>query len=364
MDLPPPARRGGGRRPPRRQPGLRLGCVVVAAAAVTAACEMPTGLPRFESRFVIPLDQTRITLDDLLPASVRADGSEFTIGSPPTLLLRQTLGQICSSCPSVQGQRVPKPAFTHSFSLAADLPRDVVSAELWSGLLGVVLRHGFDFDLLRPAGAGMAGSIVITVSSGGVPLGSAIIDEPFPPGTPLVRMVQLGAGALTGSLDVHVAVASPAGSSSVRIDSHAALEGTAVLQELRVSQARVRVPHRQITSQSVLDLTGVDEEIRRRLRGGALVLALSNPFEVAGELQLRLQATAPAANHARAVAIAPGESAVRVELTREQLVSLLGQRVTATLHGVVSATADAVTVRPGQELTVTPHMDLVIEIGS
>lgn len=333
------------------------------AGALGAGCEFPTAAPRFQSRFLLPLEETRVSAAELLPAGVVATGSGFaiTVGAVST---QRTLGQMCGQpCTQRQSLVTPKPAFTDVVTLSLPLPPEVAGGTITGGNLNVTLSHSFNFDPLRPAGATQTGSIGLVVRSSGVTLGSATIDQAFPRTAPATRSIPL-AGPVAGPVQLVLTLVSPAGGNVV-IDNASSfvvsLPGTVVT----ASEARVLVQNRGISAQPMtLDLTGVDGGIRDRVRGGALVLVLSNPFAVAGTLQLRLQAATSGADIVRPVQVAPAGTTQRLELTQEELRSLLGHRVTATVAGPVSGTAGPITVRPEQELVLVPRLDLILEIGS
>jgi hypothetical protein len=338
--------------------------VALAAMLAVGACDVPTGLPIFESRWVVPLETTQVSVSELLPDALIVVNGEFRIAIPPATAQR-TLGVVCGTpCVALQGLQAPKPAFTDSFVVTTAMPSDVVSAMVTGGAVLVTLLHRFDFDPLRPAGSTENGTITLTLRNDGRIVGTAVIDQPFPRDVPISSSVALNPGALSGPIEMRVVLSSPAGA-AVTIDNAAVLTVTLAPGIIASDEAQIAVQQQLIASQpSELDLTGVDGELRDRVRRGSLQLVVDNPFDVAGELQLRLQAATSGADISRSVAVLPGASAQTVELTLDELRALLGHRVTAGLGGRVSATAQAVTVRPGQEVTVAPRLDLVLEIGS
>jgi hypothetical protein len=122
-------------------------------ALVTTACDFPTSLPRFETRIAMPLEETRLVVSELAPANVTVTPGSFQIDVSSASASR-SLAQMCGApCTAVQGQQVPKPAFTDVFGVAAALPGDVVSATLLSGTARVTVAHTFAFDPLRPPGS-------------------------------------------------------------------------------------------------------------------------------------------------------------------------------------------------------------------
>jgi hypothetical protein len=336
---------------------------LIAAALLAGACDIPTGLPRFEPRFLLPLDRTSVSVAQLLPAGLAADGATFRLDLPAVTILR-TLGQMCgAACLPLQGRTAPKPAFSYAFTTTHVLPGDVLTASLTAGAVQFSATHDLGFDPLRPAGAVEGGQLRITVRSGLRELGSLVISEPFPSGTTLTRTVALASGDISGSVEVEVSLASPAGSST-RIDNTSSLTVTITPTGLPVGEASIVVRDRPISMEPlVVDLSHLEDDLRYRARGGALVLTVENPFAVSGELELRLQAPGSGADYRKPVQLVPGQSTVRVPLTGEELSWLLGFEVTVTLTGPVGSGGSPVTVQPGQEARVGTRLELVLGIG-
>jgi hypothetical protein len=344
---------------PRRSTGL----VLLAASAVTA-CDIPTALPRFEPRFVIPIDSTVIRVNEFLPAGVSATDTTFVLSLAP-VTIQKSLADMCGTpCQLLQGRVAPKPAFSYSFAAPLALPADISGGVLASGSVEVSASHTFDFDPLRPQGSARNGTLTIIVRSGGRQIGSAIMDQPFPRHTPVVRTVGIAPGDLNADIDVQLILDSPAGG-PVLIDNAARVHVTARPGAVHVAEVRAVVRERTITMQPlVVDLSGVDDDIRSRARSGSLVLRMSNPFDVSGELQLKLYSPPSGADFNFPVVIAPGETTQRIELTQHEMFKILGFHVTVSLAGPVSGGGGTITLRPGQAIRLASRLELVLEIGS
>jgi hypothetical protein len=341
---------------------LRRGGTLLAALVVTA-CDLPTELPRFESRFVVPVAGPRVTAADLLPSSMTEADGEFRLLVPPSHAQR-TLGDLCEPCRTAHLLVVPKPAFSATIAVAAALPAQVASVVVTSGAVVVQVRHGFGFDPLRPAGRIEDGTLTVVARSDGRVLGSVVFDGALPPATTVSRTLQLAAGTVDGPIELAAMLVSPSGGPAP-MNRDAALRIDVVPDVLRVSEARVSVTNLSIAASPVLvDLTGIDEELRDRVRSGALVMLMANPFALAGDLELRMVAQGSGGvDVRRTVRIEPAATTQRIELTPAELQGLLGRRIQVTLAGPLSGTAGPVTVRPRTELTVDPRLDLVLEIG-
>jgi hypothetical protein len=337
---------------------------VLAAALALTACDFPTALPRFEPRFVMPIDSTTIRVSELLPTGVSATDTTFVLSLAP-VSIQKSLADMCGTpCQLLQGRVAPKPAFSYSFATPLALPADISGAVLSNGSVEVSASHTFDFDPLRPQGSTRNGTLTIIVRSGGRQIGSAIMDQPFPRHTQVVRTVGITPGDLDGDIDVQLILDSPAGD-PVMIDNAAHVHVTARPGALHVAEVRAVVRERTVAMQPlVVDLSGVDDDIRWRARSGALVLRLSNPFDVSGELQLKLYSPQSGADYNFPVVIAPGETTQRIELTWDEMYRILGFQVNVSLAGPVSGGGGTITLRPGQVISLSSRLELVLEIGS
>lgn len=342
---------------------IRIG---VLAAGVLAACDLPTALPRVESRFVVPGETTTLGVDELLPRGITSIGGSFRVTLDPQAVGPRTLGQLCGTpCAGLEGQRVPKPAFTATIPVRIPFPDELASATLASGRVTVTLHHDFGFDPLHPSGRQEDGRIAITLRSGGRTVGSATLTGPFPSGTARTTTIPLAPGAVSGALDAELVLVSPAGGQAsehwVTVRNQAALSGRVSPEPIEVSEVRIAVRNRTVAAEgAVLDLSGVDAALAERVRSGAIVVDLDNPFALSGPLTLRL--SSPAGTLTRTVQLAPGETRQRIEFTGAELRSLLGREVTVALSGTVDA-PEPVAVRPGQAVTIATQLELVVELG-
>ena len=338
---------------------------VLLATLCFAACDIPTGLPKWDTTWVVQSEGTTLSVGQLLPSSVQLNNNAFTLTLSPSNF-NTTLGARCGSCAALNGLTGPKPAFTGSFNTSIALPSDVVGAALTSGSVNLVLTNNFNFDPIAPAGAVTAGSITITIKSGTTTLGTAVIsgsNTTFAPGTTRPVGISLS-GAISGPIDVTVTVDSPAGSApATPYNTSATLAATATPTGLSVSSATVRVQSRNVTAtQTTIDLSGVDTSISDHVASGSLLLAINNPFNVTGNLTLTISGTS-GGNIQKQIALASGQSNLEVAFTGAELRSMLGRKVTLSINGPVSA-ASNVTVTPSQTLSVTSKIRLVISIGS
>jgi hypothetical protein len=330
------------------------------------SCDFPSGPPLLQPHYLLPGEGTTLGVRELLPPHVTVSGPVFLLALGTEPIPPRTLALVCGApCLAVSGQRVPKPAFTDSLGIAVRLPADVHSVTLAGGAVLVSLTHDFGFDPLRPPGAATHGSILLRARDGARVLGSVLVTDPFPSGSTLQRVVPLQAGQVAGDILVEVVMVSPAGGTSpehwVPVNVNASLHGFATPQQVSASQAAVRVESRSVNLPTAqIDLSGVDASLRRRVRGGALVLHLENPFAVSGTLQLQLTGGMTVT---KSVPVQPGITTVRVAFMEAELQSLLGYLVALQASGAVTGSGAAVTVRPEQGLRVNTQLELIIELG-
>jgi len=344
----------------------RLVLPVVLAALPLVSCDVPTGLPRWDTRWLLPLESGRIGVGSLLPKGVRvaSDGSGFDLDLPPETLTR-TLRQMCGTpCDAAAGLTVPKPAFGTTFGTELELPADLVSAQLATGQLRVQLSHNLGFDPLRPS-ATARGYIVLRATSGGrVVAQDSIAGQTvaLPPNTPLVRQLAMSPGAITSPISVSVTIFSPAGD-PVRVDPNQQITLVFTPQQVRVSQAQVRVASHTITGGTVqLDLQDLDDAVIEQVREGTLRVAVTNPFPVSGTLNVTI--SWPGGAITRPVQLQPGSQEFRIALSRAEIGAMLASgSVTIGFTGTVTAASGTVTVTPTQELLLEPRLELVIGSG-
>ncbi len=330
------------------------------ALATLAACEVPTSLPKWDTVWIAPGKSTTIPVTSLLPAQVSSTpgGDAFQLDVAP-VEIEASLREACPAC-ATGGVILPvKPEFTLTATASAALPAELISASLASGVVEVTLRHDFSFDPLRPS-ATARGTLVIEVRSGDLTLTRYTLQgTSWAPGTTLTRAVPLVPATVAGALDVTATLYSPEGD-GVRLRGDEAVSMTVTPSQLLVTEARLRLAHRSIAAEEVeLDLADVDRAVVDHQKGGALLLDITNPFDVTGDLDLTL--TAPGVAIRKPVALEAGSSTARVELTESELGSLLGASpVVLGAGGAVSAPAAGATVRPAQGVEIASRLELTI----
>lgn len=347
----------------RRRTGGRL-LAASSALLVLAACEYPTSAPQLDTRWIVPAPGATISVASLLPAGVaiKPDSSAFTV-SVAGITVSRALSQDCAQCVAANGTTVPKPAFTAVASSSTSLPGQIASATLATGALQLSVLNNYNFDPIRPA-AGTYGYAVITVTNNGVLIGKDSVNgatTAMAPGSTLGRSIPL-TGTVTGSAPVVVTVTinSPAGD-PITMDASRTIVVSAVPTNISAASASVNVSNQTISTNTTIDLSGIDSSITRHVTGGSLLLHVVNPWNVTGTLTVTFtpQGGAPIT---KSLTLAAGTTDRTVSFTQAEIQALLGSRVTIGFNGPVSA-AGAVAVTPKQVVAVTTKLDLNVHIG-
>jgi hypothetical protein len=209
--------------------------------------------------------------------------------------------------------------------------------------------------------------MTIVISNAGTVLATHTIDgatAAFAPGATIERGIDFSAAVLPrtigGSVRFDVTITSPQGD-PVAINTSEFILVEAAEAAIGASSAKARVQDRHVAADPItLDLSGVDDELSRRVQRGALLLDIDNPFTVGGVLTATL--TAPGVTLVRLLPVGPGSSTVSLEFTGPELRSLFGPNpATLVVSGPVSASpAGPVVVRPGQALRAAGRLELYL----
>lgn len=335
-----------------------------------AACDVPTDLPRVETRWVVPAEETRFGVAELLPGDVTVspDSSAFLVDFDPVNVSR-TLADVCGvACTVADGLTVPKPPFIGSVESQVDLPAQVFAITVESGQVTLEVSNDFGFDPIRPA-AGVFGSVTLRVTddADGDVLSELVVsgaDTSFASGTTMTRTLTVAPTTVNGSLLATVILDSPAGD-PVTVDASAQLSVVATPTGIEVSSAAIDVSNESVALDPVdLDVGGIDADLAKRVVEGSFVLDVTNPFGVAADFDLTI--SGPGVTPIMRSASITGAAAEQITLsfTGVELQSFLGKdNVVLDGGAVVDPAAGVVTVLPGQELVLAAKMDLTVEIG-
>lgn len=362
-------------RPKTPRPAAALRCRArrllagMAAVLPLAGCDIPTDIPRLESRWIVPAEETRFSVGELLPGSVTLtpDSSAFLVDFDPAIF-SESLGTLCPLCAAADGLSVPKPPFDDVLTEAIDFPAEVSAVSILDGQVEMEIVNGLNFDPLNPA-ADATGSMTLTItdSADGDILGTLVLDgttTPLLPGDTLVRTLDLVAGTVEGGLVASARVISPLGD-PITVDAGLFISVRATATNVRVASVAVDVSGRAVDLDPVeLDVDEVDADISDRIVSGAFILDVTNPFGVSADFTLRVDGPTIAPIQKTAAIPGDAQSRVRIEFTGTELRSFLGQPGVVLSGGAdVDPAAGVLTLTPGQELVLTAEFDLTLEIG-
>lgn len=339
----------------------RLAMVIATGALSLSACDVPTAMPHWDTTWALPVDALEMTTESLLPSAITLtpDSQAFELRIDG-VDIENRLTEICSACQPLAGTAAPKPEFTSVMEGGVSLPAALVSAQIVGGHARIELFHDLGFDPIRPSSTAR-GSIQVIVTSAGDTLATETIlgeREAFPSGTRKLLTLPYSYTELRDTVLISVTITSPAGD-PVEIDDSRSFELNVAQSLLLISEAAVKVQDLEV----VLDETSIEviggEGMINRIRSGALLLEIDNPFQVTGSFSITL--SAPGISVARQLALDTGASKRQVEFTGAELQSILeSEAATLSATGVVTANGGTVTIRPAQVLKAKSRFDLVV----
>jgi hypothetical protein len=328
-----------------------------AAAILTlSACDVPTEPPMFEPRWIVPINETSLSVSELLPVGVAVSADAFDVSVDPVSTI-ETLGNLCPDCAAVDGMTEPVPPFNGSFASTQGLPADVGSAEVSGGSIDIEILNGFSFDPLDNGG-----SVTISIADDltGQVLGELVLENPtddLTPNVPVVRSMTIQAGFITGPIRATTTVDAPGGQEAL-IDVSDEIYVTATVQSLLVSSVTVDVGSRSVTlDEQEVGLQDIDQEVADRIIEGTIILDVDNPFGVGLEGTIEIGGTSKALSISSA-----STSTVTLSYTGDELRSFIGQP-NVRFSGSGVANGDAVTIQPGQVMLLDATLDFTILIG-
>ena len=328
-------------------------------AGVTA-CDLPTGMPRWDTTWITPAEETTIHVVELLPAGlgVTPDTSAFELAIEP-VSESWTLRDFCAACPLVTTV-APKPAFTATVSTTTPLPAAVQSVDVEGGSIDIVLTNGFGFDPIRPGVSSDSGSITITVTSGSATVASLVLDgrtQSFAPNTTKNLSLAYVPSTVGGDLDVDLTIVSPAGDAAP-MNPNDALGFTLSSDGVLVSEASISVAGQTIEGiETELDLQDVDVE---NIKDGTILLDVENPFGVTGALTIAIEPAGGAAI-VKQVALPAGSASAQVHFSEEEMQRLVGVVSSMSISGTLNP--GTVTVRPDMAITIGMRLRVTVEVG-
>ena len=347
--------------------------VLLIVVAALSGCDVPTALPIFDVGLQLPVEESSISVVELLPPEVDTAGGNFDVTVDP-VMLTETLGTLCPLCIDSGVVPVPKPAFIATFNQTGSLPTDVDSATVVGGSISLAIDNNLGFDPINPAPASF-GTFTVTLFDtdiNGDMLGQVMLDgangDSLPAGPSTIPLPLTG-GTIKTAVFAVVDVDSPVGD-PVPIDLAASFDITATVVSFLVSSITVNVDGQVVTIDPTNpDVEDIDEDLRNRLKEGSLILDIQNPFGV-GIPMMSLDISGPTfmtISDTVNISRAP-TSRVTVLYTGDQLRTFLGQpNVLISGGGTVVSPGvppPPITVTPDQVMVIQTSLDLVVEISS
>jgi hypothetical protein len=354
-----------------------LGFVGVAACDVYAIATDP--FPGLIQTWNLPVTTTAVSVASLLPSGVAIystpasnppDSSAFTV-NVNGITYNRRVGDYCALCQTLNGTTAPKPAFIISPDAGSTvgLPTNVVSASLLGGSVTYTITNGLSFDPLRVSTnlANPQGRIVVVVRSGSVVFARDTLKgetQTLPASTgSITRVLNLQTGPIASNITVDLEVNSPTGDNTF-INADGILGMNATVSGLRVGSVVINVPTASLNSGAPeqIDIGGLDDSFTERAIGGGLELTVTNPFAVAGNMNVTF-ATSPGPAVSKTAAIAavttPQRLTITLDSTEISRILKSDPPPTLSIGGSVSSTAP-ITVSPKQVISMSNRMILRI----
>jgi hypothetical protein len=334
-------------------PGVLLGALTL------AGCDLPTQAPKWNTTWILPINDDTVRVAQFLPSSVDTAGGAF-VTSVKRDSVTESLGQMCPGCAALDGTTASLPSFTVTLTHTDSFPAQVLSITPGAGLtLAFRMDNGLGFDPLRP-GAGQFGHIVTVISdSAGNPIASDSLDgadTSFASGTSLTRTLSLGSSPIGGHVTVAAAVSIP-GSDPVLVDTSSSFRVVTLTDTVALAGVTVQLTNQNITSDSVsVDWSNIDSDIRSKMQGATLQLKIENPFSASGSGTVSFKQGGVDVIPPKAIAFAPGSSVDTVGITQQQI-----QDLSAAGQSEVTVSASVTGTGPGQSVTITPVQIAVIQ---
>ena len=344
-----------------------LGFVGVAACDVYAIATDP--FPGLIQTWNLPIATTAVSVASLLPTGVTIysspasnppDSSGFSV-NVNNINFSRRVGGYCAACQTLNGTTAPKPAFTISPDTGSttNLPTNVVSASLIGGSVSYTLTNGFSFDPLRVSAnpANPQGRIIVVVRSASIVYARDTVKgetQALPAGATLTRTLSLQSGPIANTITVDLEVQSPAGDNTF-MNANGVLAMSATVTGLRVGAVTINVPGSSLNSGSPeeIDLGQLDEGFTERALGGGLELTVTNPFAVAGTMNVNFATSSGPITRTAALAAVTTPQRLTVTFDSLEMSRILTSNPGATLAigGSVSAPAP-ITVTPRQVISM------------
>jgi hypothetical protein len=357
---------------------VRRGSILVAVLGL-AGCDVAdfasNPMPQFLQTWNIPAAGTSVSVGSLLPSGVSIystpsstppDSAAFDVDID-TMDFSRRLGQDCASCQALNGTTAIKDSFNLVSSSSEPLPADMISGAVIGGSVRVSVRNALSFDPIRVRSTAPQGFVLIVVRSGSLVLGRDSTNgstTPWVPGDSIVRTITLSTGTVVASITVDVTVMSPRGDSPVPINANGTIRTVAITESLLTASIRMNVVNKSLSSadDDSLALDGLEPNVTRRIVAGALDMRVTNPFAVAGDMQI-IFGYGPGQSVVKTIPLPTGvDEPALVQLDSADVQNIVGKRVQLSIGGAVNS-ASPINVTPRQSMSFSNRMSLTIRTG-
>ena len=325
----------------------------ISCCLILLGCDIPTAMPILEQRWILPLEQAKVGVEELLPAGVSLNDGVLEV-SIDTITTNSSLNSLCAACAALNGSTAAVPAFTSSFNGSVNLPANMSSVEISSGSVHVAVTNGLSFDPLVGGGSVEA---TILDGEGGLQLAQLIFSGALAPGTTLTQSISIGNSNVGNEVFAVIKVISPGGQIAP-INTSEQLSVATTGSALIMGSTTVSLEGHAVEVDVVkLDLDHIGPEIIERIVNGSLILEVTNPFGVSLSGNINIGPTSKSFSISE-----DGRSTTTISYTRNELSSFLGEKgVILSLSGTANGTS--ITLSSHQELTIEGAIDCLIRIG-
>ena len=353
---------------------------VVLAAVLAAACDVPTSLPNWDMTWDFPATSSTVKVSSFLPngVSLTPNGAAFQ-ANVATVTITRTLAQDCPQCTA--GVAAPKPNYTATTTGGpATLPANMTSATLVGDTVFVTMVNRYQFDPINP-GAGAAGSMTFTVTSGTTVLGTLTLSGPtntIPAnGATTTAKIPVSGTVTAAGVSLRVDVTSPQGSTITLTNTGAqqftytARAGASAQGQLTASSASVSLTNQTVRPAPTdfsFQFGSAD-----RADSARVFVTITNPFNLSGTLNVNfLGCTDPSGNFvdscptpttlvSRSMPVPAGTTTATVFVFGASGAKALLHAKQISFGGTLSGTT---AVTPSQTINVSNRVQITMHTGS
>lgn len=92
---------------------FRTASAATVGCLLFVACEVPTDPPILEQRWIVPIEEVTLSVDQLLPTGVTVVGDNFSVSIDPFTTIASLAAMCGASCVALNGFTAPAPCVYH-----------------------------------------------------------------------------------------------------------------------------------------------------------------------------------------------------------------------------------------------------------